>query len=644
MSLVDTLLGRPLASADEESEKIGVLAGVPSLGLDGLSSAAYGPEAALWILFPLGMLGLRYIGPITLAILGLLLILYLSYRQTISAYPTGGGSYTVAKENLGIRFGLLAGAALMLDYTLNVAVGISAGVGALISAVPSLHAHTLDLCLIAIAILTIANLRGTREAGLLFAIPTYMFVGTLLIVIVIGIVNVLLTHGHPHAVIPPPPVSKATEIAGLWLLLKAFANGCTAMTGVEAVSNGVTMFAKPAIKNAQATLTAIVMILLVLLAGIAYLSQIYHIGAMDENDPHYQSVLSQLAVAVVGQGLFYYITLGSVLVVLVLSANTSYAGFPRLCRLLALDSYLPHSFSLLGRRLVYTVGIVFLTALAGGLLIYFKGITDDLIPLFAVGAFLAFTLSQSGMVMHWRRAAKTAQGAEKSRISGSMAINAIGAVSTATALVIILITKFAEGAWITVVLMPVLLAIFMAVKRHYARVEKMIAYDGPLDFNCLGKLHVIVPMEDWNLVTERALAFGLRLSDKVAVVHVDAMTDTVDGDDKTAGEESEASKRLRAMWEEKIVKPTVDSGMPAPVLEIIPSPYRRIWRPLLDYIVRFKNGDPDVTVAIIIPELVETTWWEALLHNHRATALKAALLLNGDRNTVVINVPWYLKT
>jgi len=412
-AVVDKLLGQPLASSEEGQQKIGVFAGVPSLGLDGLSSAAYGPEAALTILLPLGAVGLVYIGPITLVILALLTILYFSYRQTIAAYPNGGGSYTVAHENLGIKFGLLAAAALMLDYTLTVAVGISAGVGALISAVPGLHRHTLMLCLAFLALITLVNLRGAREAGAIFALPTYLFVLSLGGVLVYGLIQALGHGGHPHPVLAPPAVPKAVEGVSLWLLLRAFASGCTAMTGVEAVANGVTIFADPVVRNAQRTLTAIVVILLALLAGIAYLCHAYGIAAMDEARPGYQSVLSLLLGAVVGRGGVYYVTLGSVLAVLVLSANTSYAGFPRLCRLVALDSYLPHAFALLGRRLVYTVGILFLTGLCGILLIAFKGITDKLIPLYAVGAFLAFTLSQAGMVMHWRRQAGSGENKGK---------------------------------------------------------------------------------------------------------------------------------------------------------------------------------------------------------------------------------------
>ena len=510
MRLVDRLLGRPLTSSEEGEQKIGVLAGVPSLGLDGLSSAAYGPEAALTLLLPLGILGLNYIGPITVVILVLLFILYLSYRQTITAYPNGGGSYTVAHENLGIKFGLLAAAALMLDYTLTVAVGISAGVGALISAAPSLHRHTLALCLGFLALITLVNLRGAREAGAIFALPTYLFVLSLGGVLVYGIVQALGHGGHPHPVLAPPPVPKAVEAVSLWLLLRAFASGCTAMTGVEAVSNGVTIFAAPVVQNAQRTLTAIVIILLALLAGIAYLCRAYGIAAMDEARPDYQSVISLLLNAVVGRGAIYYVTLGSVLAVLVLSANTSYAGFPRLCRLVALDGYLPRVFALLGRRLVYTVGILFLTGLCAVLLVAFKGITDKLIPLYAVGAFMAFTLSQAGMVMHWRRAAQTGESKNKAGAGGALFINGLGAVCTALALVVILVAKFAEGAWITVPVLVGLMALFFGVRRHYDAIAEQIGHPRPLDLSRNDPPVAVVPLGEWNIVTERALRFGMR--------------------------------------------------------------------------------------------------------------------------------------
>ena len=625
MSLLDRLLGKPLASSAEDEQKVGVFAGLPMLGLDGLSSAAYGPEAALTLLLPLGLLGLRYIGPITLVLLGLLAVLFFSYRQTIAAYPNGGGSYTVAKENLGVNAGLLAAAALLLDYILNVAVGISAGIGALVSAVPALHPHILGLCLATLFIVAIVNLRGIRESGTAFALPTYLFVGSLGLVLVIGLFKALTHGGHPSAVVTPPLLPVGTAAVSIWLLMRAFAAGCTAMTGVEAVSNGVSAFRAPAVKHAQNTLFAIVAILGLLLGGIAYLAHAYGIGAIDPDKPEYQSIISQLTLAVVGRNLFYYITIGSVLAVLALSANTSFADFPRLCRLIASDDYLPHAFSNRGRRLVYTMGIVILTALSAVLLIAFGGITDRLIPLFAVGAFLAFTMSQAGMVQHWRKQAQQGAGTH-SRVA--LIVNAVGAITTAIALCIVLATKFVEGAWITALLIPALLMMFHWVKRHYAAVHTEIRYAQPIQLDDLAPPLVVVPIKDWTVIAEKAVRFALRLSPDIILVHVSA--------DETNGH------ALRRQLEEFVDGPLRTAGRARPRLEILPSPFRRLFHPLLAYIDGLKLEHPDRLIAVIVPELVESRWYEYLLHNQRATGLKAALLFRGDRRVVVISVPWYL--
>src|SRR5467141_1457984 len=403
MNILDLLVGKPLATSEERAEQVGPLQGIPIFGLDALSSAAYGPEAALTLLIPLGLLGLNYIIPVSAAIIALLIIVYFSYRQTIAAYPSGGGSYTVARYNLGTFPSLLAAAALLTDYILTAAVGISAGVGALISAIPSLQPHTLSICVGILLVVTIINLRGVREAGLAFLVPTYLFVATLVIVIGAGLIAVWRSGGHPAPLTPLPPPSPTTEAVSYWLLLKVFASGCTALTGVEAVSNGVKAFREPAVKNAQRTLTVIIFILAALLAGISYLVKSYGIVATDPGKPGYQSVLSMLIAAVFGKGAFYYLTIAAILFVLSLSANTAFADFPRLCSSIAQNNYLPHAFRHRGRRLVYSYGIMVLGILTFLLLILFGGITDKLIPLYAVGAFLAFTLSQFGMVEHWRK-------------------------------------------------------------------------------------------------------------------------------------------------------------------------------------------------------------------------------------------------
>src|SRR5580698_2819903 len=474
MNLLDLVVGKPIKTSDERAEQIGPAQGIPIFGLDGLSSAAYGPEAALTLLLPLGLLGVRYIVPISAAIITLLIIVYFSYRQTIAAYPSGGGSYTVARFNLGAGASLLAAAALLADYILTAAVGISAGVGALISAVPSLQPHTVSLCVGILIIITILNLRGVREAGTAFAVPTYLFVGTLLITILGGIVRVLFSGGHPTPVVALPAPPAVTAAVSYWLLLKVFASGCTALTGVEAVSNGVKAFREPTVKNAQRTLTVIIFLLAVMLAGISYLVRVYGIAATDPGKPGYQSILSMLTAAVFGKGAFYYLTIGSILIVLSLSANTAFADFPRLCRAIAQNNYLPHVFGYRGRRLVYTYGIVILALLCGGVLILFGGVTDRLIPLYAVGAFLAFTLSRAGMVMHWRK--KRGPSWLKSAL-----VNGLGALVTGITTCVVLVAKFVEGAWITLLFIPLTIVIFTVVRRHYHKVKLLISCKIPVD-------------------------------------------------------------------------------------------------------------------------------------------------------------------
>jgi len=499
MSLLDILFGKPLASFDERAEQIGTSAGIPIFGLDALSSAAYGPEAALTLLIPLGAAGTAYIVPISLSIIVLLAVVYFSYRQTIAAYPGGGGSYTVASENLGTYAGLLAAAALMIDYILVVAVGISAGAGALVSAIPSLQVHTLSICLGILLLITLVNLRGLREAGVFFMLPTYLFLGTLLWVIVEGTLRTAFAAGHPLPVLAPPhPGGGTMAAASAWLLLQVFSNGCTAMTGVEAVSNGVRAFREPAVKDAQRTLTVIIGLLILLLAGIAYLVRAYSIAATDPGKPGYQSVLSLLVGAVLGRGWFYYLTIGSVLLILSLSANTAFADFPRLCRAVAQNGFLPHSFGFRGRRLVYTQGIVALAVLSGFLLIIFGGVTDRLIPLFAIGAFTAFTLSQAGMVSHWKH--------ERGRgWVQSMLVNGLGAVATGITTLVVLVAKFTSGAWVSALLIVLLISAMLWVRRHYDRVAKEVCSTSPLDLSGTASPLVIVPIQDWGRISQRAL-------------------------------------------------------------------------------------------------------------------------------------------
>ncbi|AEU36407.1 APC family permease [Granulicella mallensis] len=620
MSLFSLLAGKPLATSEERAEHIGPISGIPVFGLDALSSAAYGPEAALTLLIPLGVAGIAHIVPISFAIIGLLAIVFFSYMQTIDAYPNGGGSYTVASENLGETAGLLAAAALMIDYILNAAVGISAGVGALVSAFPLLQPHTLALCLAILLLLTLINIRGVKDTGTAFLIPTYLFLGSLLVVIILGGIRALAAHGHPVPVIAPPHLPAVTSALSLWLLLKVFASGCTAMTGVEAVSNGVNAFRAPTQKNAKRTLTIIIILLMVFLAGIALLCRAYNIGATDPTGNGYQSVLSQLISAVMGRGWFYYVSIGSILAVLALSANTSYADFPRLTRAIAQHDYLPHVFKIRGRRLLYSHGIVALVGFTGALLIIFGGVTDRLIPLFAIGAFLAFTLSQAGMVVHWYK--YPGKGTRQ-----RMIVNGIGAIATGITLIVVLVTKFREGAWITAILIPALILLMAGVKKHYDRVAREINIDRPMHVENLAHPLVVVPLDRWTRITEKGLRFAMKLSERVEAVHVDA---------------EECRDEVEQMWQRNVAEPIQIAGKPLPRLVFLPSPYRFVLLPLVEYIFQLEREHPECQIAVLVPELVVKHWWQTPLHNQRAQLLKLMLLVRGNQRITVINIPWYL--
>ncbi|HTV83476.1 MAG TPA: APC family permease [Acidobacteriaceae bacterium] len=624
MQILDLLFGQPLPTSEERAEHIGPAAGIPIFGLDALSSAAYGPEAALTLLIPLGLAGVHFIVPITAAILALLVILYFSYSQTIEAYPHGGGSFTVAGENLGYRAGLLAAAALMIDYVLTAAVGISAGVGALISAVPSLQPHTLGLCLLVLALLTMVNMRGVRDTGVVFLVPTYFFLGTLLIVIGVGVVRAFASGGHPAPVIAPPHLPAVTAVVSWWLLLKVFSSGCTAMTGVEAVSNGVMAFRQPTTKNARRSLTVIIALLVILLAGIAALCRIYHIGATEPGSSRYRSVLSQLTAAVMGQGWFYYLTIGSILLVLALSANTAFADFPRLTRAIALRGYLPHIFTFRGRRLLYSWGIYVLVGLTAALLILFGGITDRLIPLYAIGAFLAFTLSQTGMVVHWKR-----KGGH--RATARILVNGLGALATGMTTIVVLATKFVAGAWVTALLIPVMILLMVAVHRHYQRVARETACPDPLQVANIHPPLVIIPMERWSRISAKAIRFAMSISPDLRIVHIDS-PDIEHGKDE-----------LALIWQEKIAAPLRAAGLPEPKLVRLQSPYRLILTPIIDYVLAEEKSNGDRHIAVLVPELIVRHWWETLLHNQRSSLLKLLLLVRGNQRIVVINIPWYQR-
>ena len=623
MSLADTLFGRPLATSEERAEHIGVAAGIPIFGLDALTSAAYGPETALSLLIPLGLMGVHYIVPIITAIILLLVIVFFSYRQTIAAYPGGGGSYTVATENLGTGAGLLAAAALMIDYILTAAVGVSAGIEAVVSDQQWLLPHTLMLCLIVLAVLAVVNMRGVKDTGAAFIIPSFLFVGTLMVTIAIGVFHVFKSGGHPVAAAEMPHAMPATVgFLSLWLLMKAFSNGCAAMTGVEAVSNGVMAFRDPRAKNAQRTLSVIIGILIVLLFGISWLAKKYGIMAMYQDLPGYQSLLSLIVMAVFGRGWFFHFTMWSVFLALCLSANTAFADFPRLTRAIALNDHLPHVFVLRGRRLLFSYGIYALTTMTAVLLIAFKGRVDLLISLYAIGAFLAFTLSQAGMVIHWKK-----QGDKHRGRRWHMFVNGTGAIATGITTLIVLIAKFTSGAWITALLVPTLIILMVVIKKHYRRVNGEVVEMAPLNLTNMQQPLVVIPMARWDRMTEKALRFGLLLSKEIKVVNV------IGAD----GEET-----LDNVWEANVLKPIRDQGLHEPELVTLHSNIRLVINPLMDYILELEQQNPDRKITVLLPELVVRHWWEYFLHNQRVQMLKLLLLLKGKQRIIVVNIPWYL--
>jgi amino acid transporter len=623
MKLSNLILGRPLETSAEQDHRIGVSAGIPIFGLDGLTSAAYGPEQTMSLLIPLGLLGMQqHLLPIFSAILALLVILYFSYRQTITAYPNGGGSYTVASENLGDMAGLFAAAALMIDYILTAAVGVSAGVTALVSAAPSLHPHQLALCLLILLIIVLVNMRGVKESGFAFMLPTFLFVGTLLVTVAVGVFHLVAAGGHPIALATPPAAPpKTMQLLTVWLLMKAFAGGCAAMTGVEAVSNGVTAFKEPKSANANRALTVIIGVLVILLLGLSYVAKVYGVSAMADPTAHgYQSVLSIEVAAVFGRRWFYYLTMTSVLAALSFSANTAFAGFPRLARAIAMRDYFPHVFLVRGRRLLFTYGIYVLAGLTALLLIIFDGVTDRLIPLYAIGAFLAFTLSQAGMVRHWMKEKNEPHRGIK------MFLNGLGAIATGVTLLVVLVAKFMAGAWMTAILVPLLIAMMMAIKRHYDSVAMEVEDPTPLHTGNLEPPIVVIPMARWNKISEKALRFGMTISPNVKVVHVD----------------SDDEKAVDSMWNDMVLTPLRKAKLPEPELICVTSSFRTIISPLMDVVLKLEVEYPHVKIAVLLPELVVRHWWEYLLHNQRVQFLKLALLVMGKQRIVVVNIPWYL--
>lgn len=600
------LIGRPIPTSAAIHERLTKTKALAILASDALASVAYGTEATLTVLVLGGTMAFHYLFPISLVILALLALVSISYRQTIPAYPGGGGSYIVARENLGTVPGLVAAGSLMVDYVLNVSVSVSAGVLALVSAFPSVARFTVPLCIGALLIVMLGNLRGVRESGNIFAIPTYFFILSIVVLVLVGLYRVLT--GDAAATSVPREAVQSTESIGLFLILRAFANGCTALTGVEAISNGIPAFQKPETKNAAITLTWVASILGVLFIGVTFLASRY--GIVPRAD---ESVVSQIAAQVFGgRGVPYYLVQSATILILLLATNTSFADFPRLSSILARDGFLPHQFQFRGDRLAFTTGIIVLTIASGGLVVFFRGDTNALIPLFAIGAFMAFTLSQAGMVRHWLRT--------PGNHTRSLIINASGAVTTGITTLIIAGSKFRDGAWVVVLLIPLLVLMFLAISRHYAAVERELAPSSEDRDPLLeeeGEEIAIVPVASVNKATLHALAYARRIkADHVIAVHV---TD-----------DAAEAEQWQGTWEEYA------RGANLVILE---SPYRALIPPLLSYIGVLQRRRPNAVVMVIVPEYVPRHWWEQLLHSQTALRLKAALLFRP--NTIVISVPYH---
>ena len=595
------LLGRPLATAQASHERLSNPVALAIFSSDPLSSVAYATEEILLVLILAGTAALHYSIGISIVIVGLVVIVAASYRQTIYAYPSGGGAYVVAKTNLGEMPGLVAAAALLIDYVLTVAVSVAAGIAAITSAVPALHDYRVALGLLAVGILTWGNLRGVRESGKIFALPTYLFVGGLGLMILVGLGRELFGTPVDHAVASVPAVEGLT----LFLLLRAFSSGCTALTGIEAISNGVPAFRDPVSKNAATTLTWMATILACLFLGVTILAHIYGLVPREE-----ETLISQIARISLGGGVLYYFMQVATMLILILAANTSYNGFPRLASLLARDGFLPRQMRSLGDRLAFSNGILILGVCAAVLLIVFRGDTHALIPLYAVGVFLSFTLSQSGMVRHWLEL--KGEGWRK-----ALAINMTGAVATGVATVVLALTKFTHGAWVVIVLVPLLIGMFRKIQWHYRIADWQLALDMYERPRTPPPNVLVMPINGVNRSIVMALDYARRCGEDLRAVYVD-----LDPDETI---------KIKGQWERW------GGGTP---LVILPSPYRSFLAPLLNYIQTVRQEQPGVWVTVVLSEVIPARWWQNLLHNQRALLIKAALLF--QFRVVVIDVPYHL--
>jgi amino acid transporter len=606
------LIGQPLTTASAAHERLSKVKALAVLSSDALSSVAYATEEILRVLLVAGGLAVLDVSlPIGAAIILLLIIVGTSYRQTIKAYPNGGGSYIVAKDNLGDNPALLAGSALLVAYLLTVAVSIAASVAALISAFPELRSHRVALGIAIVMVVTLLNLRGIRESGSIFAVPTYLFLIGMAVMITVGFVRTAM---DGFAAEPVPP--QANELAGagalgLFVVLRAFSSGCAALTGVEAISDGVPAFKPPEWRNARATLTIMISILAVSFAGITFLAHQFGTYPMEAAHEGYETVVSQIARHTFGgsNAGYYYIQFAT-MGILVLGANTAYSDFPRLSYFLARDRFMPRQFTFRGDRLAFSTGILTLGILACVVLAIYDGEVEPLIPLYAVGVFISFTISQFAMFMRWQR--RREPGWKIGRI-----VNLVGAIATAVVATIVGVSRFREGAWMTGVIIVILILAMRAIHGHYTSAARELATSTPLDPDLIDHT-VVVPISTVNRVARQTLAYARSISDNVTAVHV--------------SDEEDDIKQFRSDW----------AKLELPInLVIIESPYRQLVGPLLRYIDEIDKQRPNDTLTVVLPEFIARHWWEHLLHNQTALRLKAALLFRPG--TVVTSVPYHLE-
>ncbi len=596
------LIGRPMKSTEIEGEKLSKLKALAVLSSDALSSVAYGTEQILIVLMAAGFSALWYSIPISFAVLGLLLILILSYRQTIFSYPTGGGAYIVAMDNLGRSTGLLAGGSLLVDYILTVAVSSSAGTDAITSAFPMLHDQRVLIALLMITLLTMMNLRGVTESASMLAVPVYLFVASIFVLIVSGLYKYWT--GGIHASVPE--FGTAVSNVSLFLLLKAFSSGCSALTGVEAVSNAIPNFKPPAERNAAATLVMMGVILCTMFIGISTLAYWYGIAP----DPK-ATVISQIAESTFGRGSLYYLIQGITALILFLAANTAYSAFPLLAFMLAKDKYMPHAFMVRGDRLGFSNGIIFLGAASALLVLGFHGNTESLIPLYAVGVFIPFTLSQLGMMVRWI----------KHKPQGwvfRFTINTIGMLTTLGITLIFIITKFSH-VWFVFIFLPLVMFIFYQIHRHYINIADQLRIDIDKDKPCIKGSTIVVPVAGVTRVVMNSLSYAKSLTDNVVAVYV--------------GFDDEDIERMEKKWEE---------WNPGVRLITLRSSFRSIIRPLMKFIdtVEWKTAETD-HITVLIPQFIPRHWWQNILHNQSSLLLRAYLF--NKKDIVIATVPYHLQ-